>query len=141
MAYEDRDESVVVVDRGAGAGSQIAAFLMGLAAGAGIALLFAPQSGAKTRADIARQTKRARRVAERMARDARDRALDVYDTARDEVGRRTRDARRGIGHAIDEVKDRVDAGKEAGRAAAKAAREELQRRLADSRTNADGSDA
>ena len=44
MAYDDRDD-VVVVERG-GTG-QVVAFLIGLTIGAGAALLLAPQSGAE----------------------------------------------------------------------------------------------
>jgi gas vesicle protein len=128
---EDREEPAVVIERG---GGQIAAFLIGLAIGAGAALLLAPQSGAETRASLVRRAKRARRAAEHFAGDVRDRAEDVYDTARDEVRRRVRETRRGAAEAI-------DAAKEAGRAAAKAARVELQRRLAEVETHTDGADA
>jgi hypothetical protein len=47
------------------------------------------------------------------------------------------EARRGVEHAIDEVKSRVDAGREAGMAGAKAAREEYNRRFADMRAEKD----
>ena len=131
----DRDESVVVVRSG---GRQVAAFLIGLAIGAGAALLFAPQSGEETRADIARQARRARKAATRMAQDVRERASDAYASARNEVRHRARDARRGVEEVIDDVRSRVDAGREAGKAGARAAREELHRRLAEARAEGDG---
>jgi gas vesicle protein len=133
---QDRDESVVVVRRGGG--QVAAAFLIGLAVGAGAALLFAPQSGAETRADIARQAKRARRAATRMAEEVRERASDAYATARREVRHRAADARRGVEDVIDDDKSRVEAGREAGKAATRAAREELHRRLAEAKADGNG---
>lgn len=119
MSGEHRDEPVVVVERG-GSGGQVAAFLIGIAIGAGAALLFAPQSGAETRADLVRQARRARRGAERFARTVRDKAED----------------------AIEDVKTRVETGRDAGKAAARAARDELTRRFAEARTEQhDGEDA
>jgi gas vesicle protein len=110
------------------------AFLAGLAVGAGVALLFAPQSGAETRAEIARQAKKARRAAGELATTVRDRASEAYSTTRTAARRRMDEAREGVTHAIDEVRSRVDAGREAGMAGAKAAREDYNRRLADMRS-------
>ena len=133
--HEQHDEPMVVVERG---GGRATAFLIGLAIGAGAALLLAPKSGAETRADIARQARRARRSATRFAEDMRDRASDAYAAARSEVKHRARDVKVGVEEAIDDVKLRVDAGREAGKAAARAARQELHRRLAEARTEGDG---
>jgi gas vesicle protein len=131
---EQGDESVVVIERG---GSPVAAFLMGVAVGAGVALLLAPQSGAETRADIAQQARRAKDAAGRAAGTVRDRTREAYSAARGEVGRRFSEAREGVEHAMDEVRSRVDAGREAGRAAARAARDELKRRMADADATAE----
>lgn len=138
MRYEDRDEPVVVVERGGASGHQVAAFLLGLALGAGAALLFAPQSGAETRAEIAKRARRVRRNAEEFAGTVRERAATAVDTARSELKRRTDEARDAVDEVIDDVKLRVEAGREAGRAGARAAREELQRRLADARSDRGG---
>ena len=54
------DDPYVVIEK---KGGSIAPFLVGLAVGAGLALLFAPQSGAETRRYIRR---RARRAAEHL---------------------------------------------------------------------------
>ncbi|HYV99247.1 MAG TPA: YtxH domain-containing protein [Gemmatimonadaceae bacterium] len=137
MTSEDR-ESPVIIERG---GGQLTAFLIGLAIGAGAALLLAPQSGAQTRAAIGRRATRVRRAASRVADDLRERAEDAYESTRDGLARRARDAREGVEDVIDDVKSRVDAGRAAGRAAARAARDELQRRLADAAAERDSNDA
>jgi hypothetical protein len=54
-----------------------------------------------------------------------------------EASRRYNTAKREVEGTIDDVRVRVDAGREAGKAAAKVAREELQRRLAEARESAD----
>lgn len=128
MPADDRIPEPIIVERG---GGQVTAFVAGLAIGALAALLMAPQSGAATRRDLVRYSRRARRAAERFAGDVRDRAEDAYDTVRTDLRQRGRDVRRAAEDVVEGVKLRVDAGREAGRAAAKAAREELQRRLAD----------
>jgi gas vesicle protein len=122
-------------DRYDSGGSRVAvAFLTGLAVGAGVALLFAPKSGVETRADLARQARRARKAAEDLAETVRERAADAYTTTKSEARRRMGQAREGVSHALDDVKTRVEAGREAGMAGAKVAREDYNRRLADMRT-------
>lgn len=115
---EHSEPAVVIERRGGGAGSGIALFLLGAAVGAGLALLFAPQSGEETRADI-------RRGARRLKRKARDLA---------ETGR----------EAVDDLKrqgrDTVDDLKRQGRAAARDARAALEERLARHRDAADDED-
>ena len=63
MGREDDfdDERVVVVNRGGNAG--IGMMLLGLAIGAGAALLFAPASGQETRERLQREARRAARKA------------------------------------------------------------------------------
>lgn len=48
--------------------------------GAGVALLFAPQSGAKTRRDIKKYVRRAKSEAEEMVEDFSDKVGDVVDS-------------------------------------------------------------
>jgi gas vesicle protein len=48
--------------------------------GAGVALLFAPQSGERTRKDITRYTKKMRRKAEAVVDDFSDTVSDMVDT-------------------------------------------------------------
>lgn len=122
---ESDDPYVVVEKRGGG----IAPFLMGLAVGAGLALLLAPQSGAETRRMIRR---RARRAADSM----RDAAEDVADNVRDQVEHAKRRVEEGLETAKDVIEREKKIAKHAvrtGRDAARAAREELDARLAESR--------
>jgi gas vesicle protein len=112
-------------------------FIVGLALGAGVALLFAPKTGEETRRDLKRRAIRARKLAERKAQELSDTVSETYE-----------DARRRVEETIDSAKDAVDlkrrqvtraveAGRaaareavDAGRAAAHDAREDLENRLA-----------
>ena len=64
--FDDEDGRYVVIERQDG-GSSIGPFILGAAIGAGLALLFAPRSGAETRADIRRRARKARDAAQRVA--------------------------------------------------------------------------
>jgi len=127
------DDRQIVIEKSS---SGVAPFLIGLAIGAGAALLFAPQSGEQTRRDIARRGRRIKLRAREAAEDLRDKAEETYqdaiDSAREAVGRGKRQVSRAVG---------------TGRAAAHQAREDLERRLAASKaayqagvesSNADG---
>lgn len=105
MAEQSGSEPTVVVER---SGGGIGLFLLGVAVGAGIALLYAPQSGAETRAELRRGARRARRKARVFAEDVRDSADDLVRTTRT-VAR----------DAVREVRD-----------SAREAREKLEQRLA-----------
>jgi gas vesicle protein len=124
MARSQDDESVVVVERG---GSSIGPFLAGLAIGAGLALLFAPQSGEETRAQIRRGARRARRAAGDLAESVQEKAEDVWSSAKEQV----EDGMETVKHAVDVKKKQAARVVDAGRDAAKQARVELERRLAD----------
>ena len=54
--YEDYDDERVVIVEREGNGSGLGALLLGLAIGAGAALLLAPESGEAMRARIRRET-------------------------------------------------------------------------------------
>jgi gas vesicle protein len=78
MSSKDND------DRGAGAGTVLLAFLVGAAAGAAVALLYAPQSGRETREKLgerAREGARRATDAARAGRDVIEAIKDVYDQA------------------------------------------------------------
>ena len=120
------DEPMVVIEKHSGS---VGSFLVGLAFGAGLALLFAPQPGVDTRRAIGRR-----------ARDARDRAFDAADdvTTRvtDEFGR----AREVVTDRVDRARQAVDLKRrqvqraiDAGRSAAYEAREDLERRIAETK--------
>src|SRR5689334_8943990 len=91
--YESEEPYVIIEQRSNGVGS----FLAGLAIGAGIALLLAPQSGAETRRGIARSARRVRESAQTMAEDVVDKVNDTIQSARDAVEDRIDQAR----HVVD----------------------------------------
>ena len=82
------------------AGSLLAGITIGALVGAGIALLFAPQSGEDTRRELSRR-----------ARSARDEAMDKLDDAttraRHEFNRRRRRLRERLDDGVDSVKERI----------------------------------
>ena len=65
------DEPYVVIEKHTGS---VGSFLVGIAIGAGVALLFAPQSGADTRRAVARATRSSVRARPRTTCAARSRA-------------------------------------------------------------------
>jgi gas vesicle protein len=120
------DEPAVIIERHSGG---VGSFLMGVAIGAVAALLLAPQSGEETRRDLRRGTRRARRAAQDIAGDLGTKVSDTFDQARDRVEQGIDTARQ----AIDLKKRQVTRAMEAGRAAAQQAREELERRIAETK--------
>ncbi|HET6680573.1 MAG TPA: hypothetical protein VFG84_05185 [Gemmatimonadaceae bacterium] len=124
--YETDDEPMVVIERN---GTGVGPFLAGIALGAVVALLVAPGSGAETRRELRRGARRARRAADHLAGDVRERVNDGYGQARGTVERRIDTARQ----AIDLKKKQVSAAMQAGREAAQQARADLERRIAETR--------
>ena len=62
------------------------AFLIGGAVGAGIALLYAPQSGRDTRKDIAKTARRVKKETVNLVEDAVDSINDFVSDVKDKVG-------------------------------------------------------
>ena len=122
---DDDDRLVVIEQHSAGA----APFLVGLAIGAGLALLFAPNSGEETRRQLRQRAIRARRAAEQVANEVTDTVTDTFHDARRRVEERIDSAR----DAIDLKRRQVRRAVDAGRAAAVEAREELEQRIAESK--------
>lgn len=116
------DDRHIVIEK---SGSGVIPFLAGLAIGAGVALLFAPQSGEATRRDLARRGRRAKLRARELAEDLRDKADDSYQEARARVEEGLDSARA----AVTRGKSKVTHAVGSGRAAAQQAREELEHRL------------
>lgn len=123
--FDDDDPYVIIERRSGGVGS----FLLGIAVGAGIALLFAPQSGEETRRQITRSARRVRRAATDAVGEVRERVQDTFETARQRVEEKIDEAR----GAIEAKRTQVQRAMEAGRAAAQQAREDLERRLAETK--------
>ena len=121
------DEPYIIVENREG--SSVAPFLIGLALGAGIALLLAPQSGEETRRDLAEKVNRAKDAARDAVGDLGDVIGDTIEKARDKVEDGFESAREGFDVRRRRVANAVDAG----RAAARQAREELEYRLAESK--------
>lgn len=129
MSRHIDEEPTVIVERRNGSSTGV--FLAGLAIGAGLALLFAPSSGAEMRRNLRRSARRAQRSAGHLARDMRERAGDAIAVARDEVETRVKDARTMLRERRQDMNDAV----RSGRAAARDARSAFERRLAESKTN------
>jgi len=125
--YEfDDDEPYVVIEKHT---TSVAPFLIGLALGASAALLFAPRSGAATRRDIKRRARRVRSAAEQVANDVTDTVVDTFQDARRRVEAQIDSAR----DAIELKRRQVNRAVEAGRAAARDARDELETRIAETK--------
>jgi gas vesicle protein len=68
-------------DEGVGAGSILLAFLLGAAAGVAVALLYAPQSGEKTREMLGEKA----REGKKRATDLAEKAVDTFSQGRDQL--------------------------------------------------------
>jgi gas vesicle protein len=116
---------VIIERRDAGAG--IGTFIVGLALGAGVALLLAPQSGEETRRAVARRARRAQEAAQDFVEDVSGTVADKFNQVRATVEERI-DA---TFDAVDAKKRQVSNAVEAGRAAARQTRGELKDRIAE----------
>ncbi|HMI44384.1 MAG TPA: YtxH domain-containing protein [Gemmatimonadaceae bacterium] len=128
--YDDDEpylrEPYVIVERNQpGVGS----FLIGLALGAGVALLLAPQSGEETRRGLARRARRAQDAAKDFVEDVSGTVADKFQEVRATVEERIE----ATLDAVDDKKRRVSNAFHAGRAAAREARGELEQRIAESK--------
>ena len=123
---EDFDPSYVIVEkREAG----IAQFLLGIALGAGAALLFAPQTGEETRRGIARSARRVQQNAQGFVEDVSGNVADKFREVRASVEERIE----ATLDAVDDKRRRVSNAYQAGREAAREARGELEQRIADTK--------
>ena len=125
------ERPVVVVER---SGGGVGAFLFGAVLGAAVALLLAPQSGAETRRMIRDRGRKVRDHLEATADEWQDRVEEGYERAKERFEQGYEAARRNIDEKRAGAQDAVDAG----RAAVHSAREELERRLAESRARRRG---
>ena len=128
--YDDDEpylrEPYVIVERNQpGVGS----FLIGLALGAGVALLLAPQSGEETRRGLARRARRAQDAAKDFVEDVSGTVADKFQEVRATVEERIE----ATLDAVEDKKRRVSSAFHAGRAAAREARGELEQRIAESK--------
>ncbi|HSH76865.1 MAG TPA: YtxH domain-containing protein [Longimicrobiales bacterium] len=109
----DQDDApYIVIERDGGGG--LGSFVLGALVGAGLALLFAPKTGAETQEELKEHARKLRTAAEERVRDAQRQLEDRFEDVRD-----------GVQTRFDDVKDAVSAG----RSAASDARVDLQQRL------------
>ncbi len=106
------DLPYIIVERDSGGG--FGSFFLGALVGAGLALLFAPQSGEETQEEIRERAQKLRIAAEERMREAQSTLEDRMDTVRD-----------GVQTRVGLVKDAVETGREA----AMEARGDLEERL------------
>jgi gas vesicle protein len=127
MHHHDHDgEPYIVIEKHSGG---LGNLLLGVVIGAGVALLFAPRSGAETRADIGRRARRAGDTVRGAAQGVADQVVGTFESARERVEEQIETAR----NAIELKKAQVARAVEAGREAAEQARGDLERRLAESK--------
>jgi gas vesicle protein len=124
--HEYDDEPYVVIERTSGS---FGSFLVGIALGAGVALLLAPDSGLETRQRLGRSARKVKRAAREKAEELADNVTDRYEHARRSVEDKLEAAR----SAIDLKRRQAGRAIEAGREAAHQAREDLERRIAESK--------
>lgn len=119
----DDDEQIIIVEERDSSG--LASFLLGAALGAGLALIFAPQSGADTRQSIKRSARKAGDATKR----AGEKVTDALAQAKADLESRINAAK----SSIDIKKVQVTRAVDAGREAARTAREDLERRMSEQR--------
>jgi gas vesicle protein len=123
---EDKDVPYIVIEKRQ---TSIAAFLWGAAAGALTALLFAPKSGEETQQDIRDGVRRLKDEAETRLTTVRGDIERHYESTREEVGERLDSARGELAVR----KERAERALRAGRDAARNARVDLEKRVAETK--------
>ncbi len=124
MSQDDRP--VIIVERSSGVG----AFLFGAALGAVAALLMAPQSGEDTRRAIGDRGRRVRDRASEAADELAERVEGRYEQAKERFENGFESVRKTLKERHGEAREAVDAGK----AAVSTARDELEKRLSETRS-------
>jgi gas vesicle protein len=112
MMRDQDDVPYIVIEREGGGG--LGSFILGALVGAGLALLFAPQSGEETQEEI-----KARAL--KLKEATRDRVRDAQSSLEDRLAT----AREGVQARVESVRGAVDAG----RKAAVEARGDLEKKL------------
>ncbi len=128
--YDDYDDDrVVIVERESSNGGGLGALLLGLALGAGAALLLAPESGEAMRARIRRETRKATTKARELVDEVTEEVTESMGRTRDKVGRKVGEAKDVVETRARAVGDAVDAG----RVAARQAKSELERAVSETK--------
>lgn len=124
--YDDEPYAApyVIVERHeAGVGS----FIVGLALGVGVALLLAPQSCEETRRSLASRARRAQDAAQDLVEDMSGTVAEKFNDVRNRVEERIESTI----DAVDAKTRKVSNAFQAGRAAARQSRGELEDRIAE----------
>ena len=116
------DAPYIVIERRSGG---VTPFFWGALLGAGVALLLAPRSGEETQEEIRRRAMRIRTAAEDRVTNARHAVARTRDHLHERVD--------GVRSAIEARADQARHAVDAGRRAARDARSELERRVADAK--------
>ncbi len=122
------DDRVVVIERDSGTNG-IGTFLLGLAIGAGAALLFAPASGAETRQRLQDEARRAGRKMKDITDEFGEKVADSVEKGRFQFDAQVDRARDAVSSRVQAVGDAVAVGRDA----ASQARADLERAVADSK--------
>jgi gas vesicle protein len=122
---DDEGPFVVIEQREPGIGT----FVIGLAIGAGLALLFAPRTGEETRRDLQRRAKRVGDQAQDFVSEVTGSVSETLHAAKEKVESRIDSTRNAVELKRRQVTNAVDAG----RAAAQQARIELEQRIAETK--------
>ena len=108
----------------------LAWFVAGAVLGAGVALLFAPQSGLETR----RQLKRKARHLREMAEDGLEELGERFEEGKERLRETVREGAHRVRERVDDVRSRAEETVEGVRSAGHTAREELEHRLSEARS-------
>ncbi len=123
--YDDDGVPYVVIER---TGSGLIPFVWGALLGAAAALLLAPKSGAETQEELKERARRLRDRAEEKAGELQGTLEDAFSQ-----GRRQVEEKYGVAKGkVSEGRARAEQAVDAGRKAARAARGEMEERLAES---------
>ena len=99
-------------------GSKFLYFLTGLGIGALVGILFAPQSGDKTRELIAGRAEEGRDYLNRRSRELRDQASGYVDRSRETASAYVERGKDAVSQQREQIASAIEAGKQAYRAEA-----------------------
>ncbi len=125
--YEEEDDRVVIVERDTRNG--LGMMLLGLAVGAGAALLLAPATGQDTRDRLSREARRAGRKVKDMTDSLGEQVTESVGRTRSQFDEQVDRARGAIGARMTAVGEAI----EAGRDAADDSRDDLEQAVADAK--------
>jgi len=91
------DERTIIIKKGS-----VSSLLTGMLIGAGLALLFAPQTGSDTRTMLGEKGLEIRDKATEIARDTRDRAQHSLEEARNKMQEKMRSMKQGASMTADD---------------------------------------